>query len=82
MPDAFVARGATIDLPAAVTVTVNCSNVGSSANVPLFDVAGFADSVEWTLVANGADGKNMRLREKNGKLMLCVVPSGMYFVIR
>ena len=79
--DAFVARGATIDLPAAVTVTVNCSNV-HGASATLFDVAAFANPVEWTLVANGAGDKNLVLREDNGKLMLDVVPTGLLIIVR
>ena len=80
--DAFVARGATLDLPAAVTVTVNCSHVRGGTSVPLFDVAGFADSVAWTLVANGADDKKLALREDNGKLMLDVIPPGLMIIVR
>ena len=56
-----------------MTVTVNCSHVRGGTSVPLFDVAGFADSVAWTLVANGADDKKLALREDNGKLMLDVM---------
>jgi hypothetical protein len=82
VPDAFVARGATIDLPAAVTVTVNCSNVRGAVSVPLFDVAGFANPVTWTLVANGADDKRLVLREVNGKLLLEVIPPGLTIIVR
>ena len=81
VPDAFVARGATLDLPAAVTVTVNFLNVRGATSVPLFDVAGFAHPVTWTLVANGAGDRRMRLREANGKLLLDFA-SGLTIIVR
>ena len=80
----FVARGATLDLPAAVAVTVDCVNMQSAkaTSVPLFDVAGFANPVAWTLTATNAGGKDLRLREEDGKLMLDLLPGGLTVIFR
>ena len=80
----FVARGATLSLPAAVTVNVACSNMqGAKATaVPLFDVAGFAEPVEWTFASTGAAGKKLRVREENGKLLLELLNGGTIVVFR
>ena len=84
VPDAFVARGATLDLPAAVAVTVDCTNMqgAKATSVPLFDVAGFANPVAWTLTATNAGGKDLRLREENGKLMLDLLLGGLMVIFR
>ena len=83
VPDAFVARGATLDLPSAVTVNVVCTNMRRVAGtaVPLFDVAGFADNVDWTFVATGTNGRTVRLREADGKLLLDVFPIGSAIIV-
>ena len=83
VPDAFVARGATLDLPSAVTVNVVCTNMRRVAGttVPLFDVVGFADNVEWTFVATGTNGRTVRLREADGKLLLDVFPIGSAIIV-
>ena len=80
----FVARGATLDLPAAVAVTVDCVNMqgAKATSVPLFDVAGFANPVAWTLTATNAGGKDLRLREENGRLMLNLIPDGITIIFR
>ncbi|MBQ6007803.1 MAG: hypothetical protein IJL17_04645 [Kiritimatiellae bacterium] len=80
----FVARGATLDLPAAVAVTVDCVNMqgAKATSVPLFDVAGFANPVAWTLTATNAGGKDLRLREEDGKLMLDLLPGGLTVIFR
>ena len=80
----FVARGATLSLPAAVTVNVACANMqGAEATVvPLFDVAGFAEPVEWTFASTGAAGKKLRVREENGKLLLEFLNGGTIVVFR
>ena len=80
----FVARGATLDLPAAVSVTVDCVNMqgAKATSVPLFDVAGFANPVTWNLVTTGDGGKTVRLREENGQLLLEVIPSGTTIIFR
>jgi hypothetical protein len=82
--DAFVARGATLDLPAAVAVTVDCVNMqgARATSVPLFDVAGFANPVAWTLTATNAGGKVLRLREEDGKLLLDLLPGGLTVIFR
>ena len=82
--DAFIARGATLDLPSAVAVTVDCVNMqgAKATSVPLFDVAGFANPVAWTLTATNAGGKDLRLREENGRLMLNLLPGGMTIIFR
>lgn len=82
--DAFIAHGATLDLPSAVTVNVVCTNMSrvAATSVPLFDVAGFADNVEWTLVATGTNGRTVRLREADGKLLLVVSPTGFVISFR
>ena len=82
--DAFIARGATLDLPAAVAVTVDCANMqgAQATSVPLFDVAGFANSVAWTFTATNAGGKKLRLREEGGKLMLDLLDAGTMVILR
>ena len=82
--DAFVARGATLDLPAAVAVTVDCANMqgAQATSVPLFDVAGFANSVAWTFTATNAGGKKLRLREEGGRLMLDLLDAGTMVIFR
>ena len=80
----FVARGATLDLLAAVAVTVDCVNMqgAKATSIPLFDVAGFANPVAWTLTATNAGGKDLRLREEDGKLMLDLLPGGLTVIFR
>ena len=80
----FVARGATLDLPAAVAVTVDCVNMqgAKATSVPLFDVAAFANPVAWTFTATNAGGKDLRLREEDGKLMLDLLPGGLTIIFR
>lgn len=80
----FVARGATLDLPAAVAVTVDCVNMqdAKATSVPLFDVAGFANPVAWTFTATNAGGKTLRLREEGGKLMLDLLAGGLTVILR
>ena len=84
VPDAFVARGATLDLPAAVAVTVNCTNMqgAQATSVPLFDVAGFANPVAWTFTATNAGNKRLLLHEENGKLMLDLLDAGTMIIFR
>ena len=84
VPDAFVARGATLDLPAAVAVTVDCVNMqgAKATSVPLFDVAGFANPVAWTFTATNAGGKKLRLREEGGRLMLDLLDAGTMVILR
>ena len=50
--------------------------------VPLFDVAGFAEPVEWTFASTGAAGKKLRVREENGKLLLEFLNGGTIVVFR
>ena len=80
----FVARGATLSLPSAVTVNVACSNMqgAQEGSVPLFDVAGFANPVEWNFVPAGAAGKKLRLRSDGGALYLDVLANGMVILFR
>ncbi len=80
----FVARGASLSLPAAVTVNVACANMAGSdgTSVPLLDVAAFANPVTWNLVTTGDGGKTVRLREENGQLLLEVIPSGTTIIFR
>ena len=80
----FVARGAMLDLPAAVVVTVDCVNMqgAKATSVPLFDVAAFANPVAWTFTATNAGGKDLRLREEDGKLMLDLLPGGLTVIFR
>ena len=82
--DAFVARGATLDLPAAVTVNVACANMAGSdgTSVPLIDVAAFANPVAWNLVTTDDGGKTVRLRAEGGQLLLEVIPSGTTILFR
>ena len=82
--DAFIARGATLDLPAAVAVTVDCANMqgAQATSVPLFDVAGFANPVAWTFTATNAGGKTLRLREEGGRLMLDLLDNGTVVILR
>ena len=82
--DAIVARGATIDLPAAVAVTVDCTNMqgAQATSVPLFDVAGFANPVAWTFTATNAGNKRLLLHEENGKLMLDLLDAGTMIIFR
>ena len=84
VPDAFVARGATLDLPAAVAVTVDCANMqgAQATSVPLFDVAGFANPVVWSFTATNAGNRQLRVREENGKLMLDLLAGGMMIIFR
>ena len=80
----FVARGATLSMPAAVTVNVACANMqgAQATSVPLFDVAGFANPVAWTFTATNAGGKKLRLREEGGKLMLDLLAGGLTVILR
>ena len=80
----FVARGATLSMPAAVTVNVACANMqgAQATSVPLFDVAGFANSVAWTFTATNAGGKKLRLREEGGRLMLDLLDAGTMVIFR
>jgi hypothetical protein len=80
----IVARGATLSLPAAVTINVKCTNMAGSdgACVPLFDVAAFANPVEWTFNATNTGGKRLCLREENGQVLLDVLPSGTTILFR
>ena len=82
--DAFVARGATLNLPSAVTVNVVCTNMNHvvETHVPVFDVAGIANPVAWTFNITGANGRALALREGGGKLLLDVSPPGFRFVVR
>ena len=50
--------------------------------VPLFDVAGFANPVAWTFTATNTGGKDLRLREEDGKLMLDLLPGGLTVIFR
>ena len=80
----FVARGATLSLPAAVTINVECTNMAGSdgTSVPLFDVSAFANPVEWTFNATNTGGKRLCLREENGQVLLEVIPSGTTILFR
>ena len=82
-PDGGV-RGATLDLPAAVSVTVDCTNMqgAQATSVPLFDVAGFANPVAWTFTATNAGNKRLLLHEENGKLMLDLLDAGTMIIFR
>lgn len=80
----LVARGATLSLPAAVTVSVACENMSGvkETSVPIFDVAGFSNPVTWTLVASGTGGRKLKLREAGGRLLLDVLPAGATIIFR
>ena len=70
--------------PAAVTVNVACANMqgAQATSVPLFDVAGFANPVAWTFTATNTGGKDLRLREEDGKLLLDLLPGGLTVIFR
>jgi hypothetical protein len=80
----IVARGATLSLPAAVTINVTCTNMAGSdgACVPLFDVAAFANPVTWTFNAANTGGKTLRLSVEGGQVLLEVIPSGTTILFR
>jgi hypothetical protein len=80
----FVARGATLSLPAAVTINVACADMAGSEGtcVPLFDMAAFANPVSWTFNATNTGGKRLCLREENGQLLLEVLVSGTTILFR
>ena len=80
----FVARGATLSLPAAVTINVACADMAGSEGtcVPLFDVAAFTNPVSWTFNATNTGGKRLCLREENGQLLLEVLVSGTTILFR
>ena len=80
----LIARGATLSLPAAVTINVSCANMAGSDGscVPLIDVAAFANPVEWTFNATNTGGKTVRLRAEGGQVLLEVIPSGTTILFR
>ena len=80
----LIARGATLDLPAAVTINVVCANMAGSdgTSVPLIDVAAFANPVEWTFNVTNTGGKTVSLRAEGGHVLLEVIPSGTTILFR
>ena len=80
----LIARGATLDLPAAVTINVVCANMAGSdgTSVPLIDVAAFASPVTWTFNATNTGGKTVSLRAEGGQVLLEVIPSGTTILFR
>ena len=80
----LIARGATLSLPAAVTINVSCANMAGSdgACVPLIDVAAFASPVTWTFNVSNTGGKTVRLRAEGGQVLLEVIPSGTTILFR
>jgi len=82
--NAIVARGATVSMPSAVTVSVTCANMqgASAVSVPLIDAAAFSGSVAWTLESTGEGGKKLLLRQDGGQLLLEVLQGGMTVIVR
>ncbi|MBQ6007801.1 MAG: hypothetical protein IJL17_04635 [Kiritimatiellae bacterium] len=80
----LIARGATLSLPAAVTINVVCANMAGSdgTSVPLIDVAAFASPVTWTFNAANTGGKTVRLNVEGGQVLLEVIPSGTTILFR
>ena len=79
---AISAPGATVDLPAAVTVRVDFPTKAKGGRYPLISAARLTGGTIWTLVTSGfTRDLEMRLEVVDGSLVLEVVPRGMVLIV-
>ena len=81
--DAISAPGATISLPAAVTVAVNVASPAVDGTYELLSASAFDAPVTWTLRAGSMPaGRTVRLVPGVASLSLEILPRGLMFTVR